>query len=152
MKCQPSMAMTPIFDCWRVSEWVIKFNGLSRTADSEVHIVHISRVIIAWTLKSLSSPHIDDCWRIVLKLILWYISKQIKSSPHQISTLTLTGCATAVMMTDGSLVDRWGTRGRLASLVPQVGHSEATQLSRSSCHWQMTQPGHQISFTVKHLI
>ena len=39
-----------------VSEWVIKFNGLSRTADSEVHIVHISRVIIACTLKSLSSP------------------------------------------------------------------------------------------------
>ena len=39
-----------------VSEWVIKFYGLSRTADSEVHIVHISRVIIACTLKSLSSP------------------------------------------------------------------------------------------------
>ena len=39
-----------------VSEWVIKFNGLSRTADSEVHIVHISRVIMAFTLKSLSSP------------------------------------------------------------------------------------------------
>ena len=36
---------------WWVSEWVIKFNGLSRTADSEVHIVHISRVIIACTLK-----------------------------------------------------------------------------------------------------
>ena len=44
----------------RVSEWVIKFYGLSRTADSEVHIVHISRVIIACTLKSLSSPHIDN--------------------------------------------------------------------------------------------
>ena len=41
---------------YQVSEWVIKFNGLSRTADSEVHIVHISRVIIACTLKSLSSP------------------------------------------------------------------------------------------------
>ena len=40
----------------RVSEWVIKFNGLSRTADSKVHIVHISRVIIACTLKSLSPP------------------------------------------------------------------------------------------------
>ena len=38
------------------SEWVIKFNGLSRTADSEVHIVHISHVIIACTLKSLSPP------------------------------------------------------------------------------------------------
>ena len=44
----------------RVSEWVIRFNGLSRTADSEVHIVHISRVIIACTLKSLSFPHIDN--------------------------------------------------------------------------------------------
>ena len=43
-----------------VSEWVIEFYGLSRTADSEVHIVHISRVIIACTLKSLSSPHIDN--------------------------------------------------------------------------------------------
>ena len=35
-----------------VSEWVIKFNGLSWTADSEVHIVHISHVIIqqlVWT-------------------------------------------------------------------------------------------------------
>ena len=40
----------------QVSEWVIKFNSLSRTADSEVHIIHISRVIIACTLKSLSSP------------------------------------------------------------------------------------------------
>ena len=37
------------------SEWVIKFNGLSRTVDSKVHIVHISRVIIAYTLESLSS-------------------------------------------------------------------------------------------------
>ena len=46
--------------CVTVSEWVIKFNGLSRTADSEVHIVHISRVIIACTLKSLSFPHIDN--------------------------------------------------------------------------------------------
>ena len=43
-----------------VSEWVIKFYSLSRTADSEVHLVHISRVIIACTLKSLSSPHIDN--------------------------------------------------------------------------------------------
>ena len=39
-----------------VSEWVIEFNGLSQTANSEVHIVHISRVIIACTLKSLSPP------------------------------------------------------------------------------------------------
>ena len=32
------------------SEWVIKFNGLSWTADSEVNVVHISCVIIAYTL------------------------------------------------------------------------------------------------------
>ena len=25
-----------------MSEWAIKFNGLSRTAESEVHVVHIS--------------------------------------------------------------------------------------------------------------
>ena len=31
-----------IINSLRPSEWVIKFNGLSRTADSEVHIVHIS--------------------------------------------------------------------------------------------------------------
>ena len=33
------------------SEGVVKFNSLSWTADSEVHIVHISRVIIAYTLE-----------------------------------------------------------------------------------------------------
>ena len=38
-----------------VSEWMIKFNGLSRTADSEVHVVHVSHVIIACTLESLYS-------------------------------------------------------------------------------------------------
>ena len=35
-------------------EWVIKFNVLSGDSYSEVHIVHISRVIIAYTLESLS--------------------------------------------------------------------------------------------------
>ena len=38
-----------------MNEWVIKFNGLSRTADSEVHVIHISRLIILCTLESLSS-------------------------------------------------------------------------------------------------
>ena len=37
------------------SECVIKFNSLSGAADSKVHIVHISRVITAYTLESLSS-------------------------------------------------------------------------------------------------
>ena len=37
------------------SEWVIKFKAFLGTTDSEVHIVHISRVIIAYTLESLSS-------------------------------------------------------------------------------------------------
>ena len=32
-----------------------EFNSLSRTADSKVHVVHISLVIIACTLESLSS-------------------------------------------------------------------------------------------------
>ena len=40
---------------WSVSEWVIKFNGVWRTADSEVHIIHISHVIITYILESLSS-------------------------------------------------------------------------------------------------
>ena len=39
------------WDPLQVSEWVIKFNVLSWTADSEVHIVHISCVIIAYTLE-----------------------------------------------------------------------------------------------------
>ena len=37
------------------SEGVIKFNGLYRTTDSEVQVVHISHAIIAYTFKSLSS-------------------------------------------------------------------------------------------------
>ena len=38
---------------WSYSD--VKFNGFSRTADSEAHVVHISHVIIAYTLESLSS-------------------------------------------------------------------------------------------------
>ena len=34
-----------------VSEWVIKFDSLSWTADSEVHVVQISYVIIAYILE-----------------------------------------------------------------------------------------------------
>ena len=37
-----------------VSEW-FSLTGFLRTADIEVHIVHTSRVVIAYTLKSLSS-------------------------------------------------------------------------------------------------
>ena len=40
---------------WVEGEWVIRFNGLLRTADIEVQVVHTSRVIIAYTLESLSS-------------------------------------------------------------------------------------------------
>ena len=36
-------------------EWVIKFNSFSGDMDSEVHIVHLSHVITAYTLASLSS-------------------------------------------------------------------------------------------------
>ena len=38
-----------------LSEWVIKFNGLSEAADSEVDKAHISRVFVANILESLSS-------------------------------------------------------------------------------------------------
>ena len=42
-----------------MSEWVCErgreFNSLSRTADSEVHVIHISHVIITYTLELLSS-------------------------------------------------------------------------------------------------
>ena len=53
------------WDMWRtipmvrrndqVSEWVIKFNGIWGAADIAVYVVHKSRVIIAYTLESLSS-------------------------------------------------------------------------------------------------
>ena len=38
----------------QVSEWVIKFNGLSRIADSEVRVIHINRVIIIYTWETSS--------------------------------------------------------------------------------------------------
>ena len=38
-----------------MSEWVIKFNGLSGTADSGFLVIHISPIIIIYTLESLSS-------------------------------------------------------------------------------------------------
>ena len=38
-----------------VDEWVIKFNDISWIADSKVHVIHIGRVIITYTLESLSS-------------------------------------------------------------------------------------------------
>ena len=38
-----------------VSDWAINFNDFSRTADIEVHVIHISRVIITYILESLSS-------------------------------------------------------------------------------------------------
>ena len=50
------------FDCNNSSlalshryEWVIKFKSPFPTEDIGVHIVHISRVIITYTLESLSS-------------------------------------------------------------------------------------------------
>ena len=36
-------------------EWMTKYKGLSQTADSEIVVVHLSRVIIACTLESLPS-------------------------------------------------------------------------------------------------
>ena len=43
---------------WKVSEWVSEWLNLTAflgTVDSEVHLVHMSRVITAYTLQSLSS-------------------------------------------------------------------------------------------------
>ena len=50
-----------------MSEWVIKFNDLSWTAGSEVHVVHISRVIIAVTsgpiaMKQHDCSGLQMCW------------------------------------------------------------------------------------------
>ena len=48
-----SYGLPTTYHCYPgVSEWVIKFNSLSWTVDREVHISH---VIIAYTLESLSS-------------------------------------------------------------------------------------------------
>ena len=46
-----------------ISEWVIKFNSLSWTANSEVHVIHIS----------LTTPnqYIDQCWQIIIE-DLWH--------------------------------------------------------------------------------
>ena len=45
----------PIFGTCEASEWVITFNGLFRTAGSEVHVIHINPVIMSNTLESLYS-------------------------------------------------------------------------------------------------
>ena len=39
----------------KVSEWLNLLTAFLGTADSEVHIVHINRVIVAYRLESLSS-------------------------------------------------------------------------------------------------
>ena len=46
-------SITPFQLCWNGG--IIKFNGLSWTADSEVHVIHISCLIITYTLEWLSS-------------------------------------------------------------------------------------------------
>ena len=58
-------------------EWVIKFNSLSRAADSEVHAVHISHVIIAYTYESLSSlTQITHNLQAPINFIEKYINKE----------------------------------------------------------------------------
>ena len=47
--------LTSLVNYYEVSEWVIKFNGLSQRVDTEVHVIHISRVIITYALESLPS-------------------------------------------------------------------------------------------------
>ena len=41
-----------------MSEQVIKFNGLSRTVDIEVHVIHVSHVIITY-IGIIIFPHTD---------------------------------------------------------------------------------------------
>ena len=62
--CEPQWEWCPFYHStsevwlWEVSagsEWVTKFNSTSRTVDIEVHVLHISCVIITYTLESLSS-------------------------------------------------------------------------------------------------
>ena len=51
-RSQPSLAKPPLEFC---SQWVIKFDSLSRTSDIEVHVINTSRAITTFTLESLSS-------------------------------------------------------------------------------------------------
>ena len=52
-----------------MSEWVIKFNGLSRTADIEVHVFHRIHVIITYDLEMIIFPLIDIMEMIIFPLI-----------------------------------------------------------------------------------
>ena len=46
---------------FNASKWVITLNGLSWIVNSEVHVIHISHVIMIYTLELLYSlPHIDN--------------------------------------------------------------------------------------------
>ena len=44
----------------RVSEWVIKFNGLSRTMDIKVHVIHISPCKHSLYIGIIIFPRIDN--------------------------------------------------------------------------------------------
>ena len=44
------------------SEWVIQFNSLSQIVDSKVHVIHISHVIITYTLESASQFNSSWPW------------------------------------------------------------------------------------------
>ena len=37
----------------QASEWMIKFNVFSRAANIEAHVIHLTRVIITYTLGAL---------------------------------------------------------------------------------------------------
>ena len=66
---QPSLAEPPLGFC---SQWVIKFNSLSRTSGIELHVIHISRAIITYTLEWLSSvTQITHHLQVNLEKIIW---------------------------------------------------------------------------------
>ena len=52
------------------SEWVIKFNNLSWTADSAVHVIHISCVIITYALESLLPSYKESHFQLLSPILL----------------------------------------------------------------------------------
>ena len=56
-----------------VSERVFKLNRLSWTVDSDVHVVHISHVIIAYTLESFFLGAVKQNWSIYSHISHIYI-------------------------------------------------------------------------------
>ena len=56
------------------SEWVIKFDGPFQLSDTEVHVIHISCVIITYTLES-QSPHTQITQNLHLQVAIYFRKK-----------------------------------------------------------------------------